>query len=260
MAINLIKVSKGFTNNGTSLSVLDRISLSVADGEAVAILGPSGCGKTTLLRLIAALEDADAGELTIASDTGNKQALEMVFQQPALLPWRTALENVLLPIELCRDSSPEATQGEAQTNAIELLKRTGLETFASYHPHQLSGGMKSRVAIARALITRPSILLLDEPFSALDEVTRSALQDLLAEIASELCLTTIFVTHSVYEAVVMADRVVVLSNRPATIVADMPVGLPHDTRLRRRHEEALKMCTDLRAVLAANAGTLEAQT
>lgn len=254
MAISLHNVTKAFANNGKSLAVLKSVSMSVGDGEVLALLGPSGCGKTTLLRLMAGLEEADSGDLVITSKSGEKLKLGMIFQQPALLPWRTALENVLLPLELMEFASGS---DNAERNATELLAQTGLREFKNYYPHQLSGGMKSRVAVARGLVTRPDVLLLDEPFSALDEVTRGALQDLLARIAKEMCLTVVFVTHSVDEAVMVADRVVVLSSRPATIVADIKVSLPREAGMRRDTAESLDLRKTLRELLMANATPLE---
>ncbi len=252
MGIKLTNISKSFTNDGENLPVLRQVTLNIADGEAVAILGPSGCGKTTLLRVLAGLEQYDSGNLEIGSRTGKQAALEMIFQQPALLPWRTALENVLLPVQLSHELS-SSVQIAFRADALELLTRTGLRDFVTYFPHQLSGGMKSRVAIARGLVTKPDILLLDEPFSSLDEVTRGTLQEMLLRIAAERNLTVVFVTHSVDEAVVVSDRVIVLSSRPAAIMADVSVTLAHDVRERRDSTAASQLRVKLREMLTANA-------
>lgn len=257
--IKLSSVSKSFPTGAGRLLVLAGISMGLAEGERVAVLGPSGCGKTTLLRLIAGLEKADAGDLTISKGSQQPNVLEMVFQQPALLPWRTALENVLLPIELANSVSAARSQTGLPLKAKDLLTKMGLKDFAHYYPHQLSGGMRSRVSIARALVMYPEVLLLDEPFSTLDEVTRAGLQDMLMEIALELCLTLVFVTHSVEEAVVVADRVLVLSQRPATIIADIRVELPRVCTQRRDSKAALELRAKLRGVLTDNARLSEAK-
>ncbi|MGH7874186.1 MAG: ABC transporter ATP-binding protein [Candidatus Binatia bacterium] len=210
-------VSRTFAGTGL---VLDRISFKVAPSEFVALLGPSGSGKSSLLRLIAGLDRADAGQLTIAAANG-ALSRGFVFQEPTLLPWRTVLRNTTLPLELegwsC-DKANARAEGE--------LRRVHLAEFTARYPHELSGGMKMRTSVARALTTRPNLLLLDEPFAALDEPTRHGLQMQLREIWETLRMTVLFVTHSVSEAVFLADRIIVLSQRPARIIADETIALP----------------------------------
>jgi NitT/TauT family transport system ATP-binding protein len=210
-------ISRAFTGTGL---VLDHISFQIQPGEFVALLGPSGSGKSSLLRLTAGLDRPDEGRLAI--EAGQKTVSRgFVFQEPTLIPWRSVLRNTTLPLEL---------QGwnidRARTRAEEELRRVRLADFGARYPHELSGGMKMRTSVARALITRPNLLLLDEPFAALDEPTRHALQQQLREIWAALGMTVLFVTHSISEAVFLADRVIVLSPRPARILLDSSINLP----------------------------------
>ena len=211
------EISRAFTGTGL---VLDRISFQIQPGEFVALLGPSGSGKSSLLRLIAGLDRADTGRLAIEAVNG-ALSRGFVFQEPTLMPWRTVLRNTTLPLELegwSRDS--------AKARAEEELRRVRLAEFGARYPHELSGGMKMRNSVARALTTRPNLLLLDEPFAALDEPTRHGLQLQLREIWTALRMTVLFVTHSVMEAVFLADRIIVLSHRPARIILDESITLP----------------------------------
>ena len=211
------EISRAFAGTGL---VLDHISFQIQPGEFVALLGPSGSGKSSLLRLTAGLDRADEGRLAINSRQG-AVSRGFVFQEPTLIPWRNVLRNTTLPLEL---------QGwkidRAKPRAEEELRRVRLADFAVRYPHELSGGMKMRTSVARALITRPNLLLLDEPFAALDEPTRHALQQQLREIWSALGMTVLFVTHSISEAVFLADRLIVLSPRPARILLDSAINLP----------------------------------
>lgn len=216
-AILCENISRSFSGAGV---VLDHISFQVKPSEFVALLGPSGSGKSSLLRLIAGLDAADSGRLSIDA-SGGALSRGFVFQEPTLMPWRTVLRNTTLPLELVG-----WTRADAQARAHEELRRVRLTEFSNAHPHQLSGGMKMRTSVARALTTRPNLLLLDEPFAALDEPTRHGLQEQLREIWSALGMTVLFVTHSVTEAVFLADRIIVLSHRPARIVADERIALP----------------------------------
>src|SRR6185503_15955578 len=184
----------------------------VEPGEFVALLGPSGSGKSTLLRLAAGLDQPDGGRLVIEAASG-ALSRGFVFQEATLMPWRDVLRNTTLPLELAGWS-----RAEAETRATEELRRVRLAEFGARYPHQLSGGMKMRASVARALTTRPNLLLLDEPFAALDEPTRHGLQAQLREIWSALGMTVLFVTHSVMEAVFLADRVIILSHRPARLL------------------------------------------
>lgn len=216
-AIVCENISRRFAGTGV---VLDRISFQIQPGEFVALLGPSGSGKSSLLRLIAGLDRADDGRLAIDA-AGGAVSRGFVFQEPTLMPWRTVLRNTTLPLELLGWAP-----GAAQARACEELSRVHLDEFKGFYPHALSGGMKMRTSVARALSTRPNLLLLDEPFAALDEPTRHGLQMQLRDIWAALRMTVLFVTHSVTEAVFLANRIIVLSQRPARIVIDQAVSLP----------------------------------
>ncbi len=196
-------------------TVIDQLDLEVQPGEFLVLLGPSGCGKSTLLRLVAGLSEPVSGQLSLNPP---HPGIGFVFQEASLLPWRTALGNVLLPFEL--EGVPVA---KAQQEARELLQDVGLEGFAEYYPDALSGGMRMRVSIARALAGNPRLLLLDEPFAALDEVTRTRLDQHLGELTRKRGTTTLFVTHSIQEALALADRIVVISPTEGRIVHDRQV-------------------------------------
>jgi len=223
-SIEFRDVTMRYTNvrGGETLAVAD-IDLRVDPGEFVALLGPSGCGKSTLLRLAAGLDRPTGGEVAIGGVpvTRPRRDVGLVFQQPVLLPWRSAIANVMLPAHVDRRPSREA--GE---RAAALLDRVGLRGFENAYPAELSGGMQARVALARALIQNPAVLLLDEPFAALDALTREDLADLFRSVWDELRQTVLFVTHSVEEAVILADRVVIMSPRPGRIVQSFPLDLP----------------------------------
>jgi NitT/TauT family transport system ATP-binding protein len=212
-----------------SLRVLAGIDLSVGRGEFVSIIGPSGCGKTTLLRIIGGLQEPAAGRVLIGGrpprEAQRQKQIGFVFQDPSLLPWRSVIDNVRLPLQVNRrrDSS-------ARKDPEDLINLVGLEEFGRYYPHQLSGGMQQRVALARSFVTSPSVLLMDEPFGALDEITRSAMRFELmrvwrSEAASAGC-TVVFVTHSIAEAVLLSDRVIVMSPQPGRITASLDINLP----------------------------------
>lgn len=210
-------VRRSFDQGVTALADFD---LEIEEGELVALLGPSGCGKSTLLRLVSGLDRPNAGEVTTSiADAPN--AVGYVFQDAHLLPWRTVLENVELPLELA--GTPAAQRKQAAREALEAVELSEAE---SRLPHELSGGMRMRVSIARALVTRPKLLLLDEPFAALDEITRHRLDERLRTLWATRGLTVLFVTHSIAEAVFLAERAVVLSRRPARIVLDHRIDLP----------------------------------
>lgn len=221
--VDLEGVSKSFSKTGP---VLENLDFSILKGQFVCLLGPSGCGKSTLLRLIAGLEASDAGRVTVQA--GSAQGVSFVFQEPHLLPWRTTVENVMLPLEL-RGQMPNSERAE---KAIHALESVGLGEALQKRPHELSGGMKMRVSLARALVTNPEILLLDEPFAALDEVTRYQLQEDLLKYWDSEKMTVVFVTHSISEAAFLAQRQVVFSKRPSRIIADRASRLPNAAQSR----------------------------
>lgn len=218
MAVELRRVRRVFAGGP---SVLDGIDLNVPAGEFLAILGPSGCGKTTLLRIIVGLDNPDSGSVTIGQRPDARKQVAYVFQDAHLLPWRDALRNVALPLELM--GIPRVEQLEAAAEAIEQV---GLADARHLYPAQLSGGMRMRVSLARALVTRPLLLLLDEPFAALDELTRHRLDEQLHQLWRNRRMTVIFVTHSIAEAAFLAQRAVVLTRRPARTVLDHRIVLP----------------------------------
>ena len=204
------------------LEAIAPLNLEIATGQTTALVGPSGCGKSTLLRMIAGLEAPTAGHITIGgrspAETAKAAELALAFQDPSLLPWRTVRGNIELALTLTRQApAPERVEG--------LIRLVGLEGFADTRPAELSGGMRQRAAIARALVTEPSLLLLDEPFGAVDELTRQQLARELPSVWEATGTTTMLVTHSVSEAVTLADRIIVFSPRPARIVADIAVNL-----------------------------------
>jgi NitT/TauT family transport system ATP-binding protein len=230
-AIEIADLRKVYATADKEVFALDRLSFTVEPGEFVSVLGPSGCGKTTVLKMIAGLAAPTSGTVKVdgVPVAGPQRKIGLVFQVPALMKWRTALDNVLLPAEILRlDRVP------ARRRALELLELVGLTDFASRYPRELSGGMQQRVGIARALAHDPDILLLDEPFSALDVMTRNQLNIELLRIWSERRKTSLLITHSIPEAVFLSDRVVVLGPRPARILDIVPVPLPRprDARVR----------------------------
>jgi NitT/TauT family transport system ATP-binding protein len=243
IAIN--NVTKHFPLKGSSDGVvaLENVSLTVAGSEFVALLGPSGCGKSTLLRLMASLETASEGTVTISGEApvgmATRHALGVAFQDHALLPWLSVYDNIALPSSLANRPVEKAAVND-------LIKLVGLEGFEQSRPGQLSGGMRQRVSIARSLILSPEVLLLDEPFGALDAVTRRQMNIELQRIWSRQKITTVLVTHSVDEALFLADRILVLSARPGRIVREVvvPFDRPRDPAIMRS-EEFHKLVDDL---------------
>jgi NitT/TauT family transport system ATP-binding protein len=222
-AISVENLYKTYTTRDDAVTTLGGVSFDVAAHEFVSVLGPSGCGKTTVLKIVSGLVPASAGIVKVdgVPVTGPQKKIGIVFQVPALMRWRTALDNILLPTEILGLSKVEV-----RGRAFELLKLVGLSDFANKYPNELSGGMQQRVAIARALVHDPSILLLDEPFSALDTMTRNQLNIELLRIWSDRRKTSLLITHSIPEAVFLSDRVVVLDQRPAKVLQIVPVNLP----------------------------------
>jgi NitT/TauT family transport system ATP-binding protein len=224
--IEVVNVTKTFATEKNKMLVLDDVSFSVGNDEFLCLVGPSGCGKSTLLRIIAGLEKPDSGSIRFRGQAIVQPTpkIVMVFQLFGLLPWKTALENVEVPLEVL-GVPKESRVHEAE----EYLQMVGLEGFENVYPHDLSGGMKQRVGIARALALKPDVLLMDEPFSSLDELTAKTLRELVLNIWQNPTLPTntfIMVSHNVEEAVFMADRVIVMSPRPGKIIDEVKVKIP----------------------------------
>ncbi|HEV7962745.1 MAG TPA: ABC transporter ATP-binding protein [Actinoplanes sp.] len=239
--IRLIGVSRTFAGPSSTVEALREIELDVAEGEFVAVVGRSGCGKSTLLRLIAGLLPPTAGEVEVSGErvTRPRRDIAMMFQRPALLPWRTVLDNVLLPVQIF--GWRKATHRD---RAYELLELAGLAGFERRLPHELSGGMQQRVALCRALIANPRVMLMDEPFSALDALTREELSGELQRVHMDNGATIVFVTHSIDEAVLLADRVVVLSPRPGQIREILDIKIPRPRTLgRTAHLDDVVRCS-----------------
>jgi NitT/TauT family transport system ATP-binding protein len=242
IALELHDVSKRYRHRAIDLAALDAVRFAVPTGSFVSIVGPSGCGKSTLLKIILGVVPPSAGEVRFDGRPveGPQPGIGMVFQSPALLAWRSVLANVMLPVEIRR--YPDAAY---RTRARELLALVGLEEFGTHYPHQLSGGMQQRVAICRALIHDPRLLLFDEPFSAVDDLTRDQLNQEVLKIWERTGKTIVLVTHNIGEAVYLSDQVVVMSARPGKVTAVVPIRLPRprrpDVRLTPAYLEHLRM-------------------
>ncbi len=239
---------KVYDPEGKAVEALHNVNFRVEKGEFVSILGPSGCGKSTLLMMCAGLEEISDGSLTVAERqmTGPREDVGIMFQDPTLLPWKTVLENVLFPARIARVPI-EPVRRRAQA----LLSSVGLQAFEDHRPHQLSGGMRQRVSICRALVNDPSILLMDEPFSALDAITRDQMNVLLLDLwQQQQARTALFITHSIREAVLLSDRIFVMTRRPATIVRDVVVPFPRPRRPELTEEvEFNRLCSHLRGMI-----------
>lgn len=226
MQVTIANLGKRYKSTG---EVLREIDLQIGKGEFISILGPSGCGKSTLLRLIAGLESPTTGSLEVqdAAAPNPRQAMSVVFQDPRLLPWRSVRANVELPLELLR-------RPELRPRIADVLEMVGLTRFADTHPDELSGGMKMRVSLARALVTSPELLLLDEPFGALDEITRQALNDELLRLWQQERWTAVFVTHNIFEAIFLSQRIIVMGRHPGVIEhrCEVPFDYPRRPELR----------------------------
>ena len=242
--ISIKNVSQIFQTKTGSVHALEDINLEVQENEFVALVGRSGCGKSTLLRAIAGLQPPTAGSITIADSPVEKprQDVSFMLQKAALLPWRNVLGNVLYPIEI---------QGKRKKDyldrAYSLLSLVGLEGFEKKSPKELSGGMQQRVSLVRSLITNPKVMLMDEPFSALDALTRTELSDELQRVQMEEATTIVFVTHSIEEAVLLADRVVVLSPRPGRVYRTIEIDIPRPRTLGKN--ENSEMVSEISAEL-----------
>jgi NitT/TauT family transport system ATP-binding protein len=229
--IRIENLSKTFTTADGVVLALENIDIAVEEGEFVSIVGPSGCGKSTLMMCVAGLIEASAGSVRVGSTrvSGPFTQVGIVFQEPLLLDWRTVLGNVLFQVEM-RGLDPKAYEGRARA----LLERVGLAGFERKSPWELSGGMRQRVAICRALIHDPPLLLMDEPFGALDTLTRDQMNVDLLRLCAETRKTALFITHSISEAVFLSDRVIVMTPRPGRVIADLPVAFTGTRRLSLR--------------------------
>lgn len=236
--IDINHVSKVFSNQKKEVTALSDVSLQIHKGEFISLLGPSGCGKTTLLRMIADLIQPSSGSVTIDGQTPREARLArkygMVFQSPVLYEWRTIIHNVELPLEIIK-----LGREERRECALKMLELVGLRDFADHYPSQLSGGMQQRVGIARALALNPEILLMDEPFSALDEFTREKLHEDLLRIWRKTNKTIVFVTHNISESVYLSDRVCVLSPHPGRLSAVVDINLPRPRTAEMRSSPEL---------------------
>jgi NitT/TauT family transport system ATP-binding protein len=241
--VSLHNVGKTFANG---VVALDRLELAVRRGEFLTLLGPSGCGKSTALRVIAGLSEPTAGRVAWGAGAAPRN-IGFVFQEPTLMPWATVADNVRLPLRL----AGEDAAGSAP-RVREVLDRVELDGFGGAFPRELSGGMKMRVSIARALVTNPALLLMDEPFAALDEITRFNLNDDLIALWRTLGKTIVFVTHSVFESVYLSTRIVVMTPRPGRVFTELAIDAPHprDTRFRTSAEYAAA-CREVSGALAA---------
>jgi len=214
-------VTKAFYKKESSVTALEGISLDIADGEFVCLVGPSGCGKTTLLRILAGLETPSVGSFDITTGEKDRPLQSMVFQERGVIPWLTVAENVAFGLKMRKVPEPEIRERTAY-----YLKKVGLEKFASLFPKELSGGMKQRVSIARAFANDPEILLMDEPFAALDEQNKFILQEELLSIWEETKKTVLFITHSIDEALLLSDRILLMSSQPGRIVKEIRIDFP----------------------------------
>jgi NitT/TauT family transport system ATP-binding protein len=237
---------------GNGVVALDGLDLEVREGEFLSLLGPSGCGKSTALRIMAGLSEPSAGQVAWRDGDAARRQIGFVFQEPTLMPWANVADNVRLPLRLAGESSAVSAPRVA-----DALERVGLAAFATAYPRELSGGMKMRVSIARALVTAPKVLLMDEPFAALDEITRFKLNDDLIALWRALGKTVVFVTHSVFESVYLSTRIVVMTPRPGRVASELAIDVPHprDARFRTSAEyaAACRMTSD--ALASATGGS-----
>jgi NitT/TauT family transport system ATP-binding protein len=253
-AVSCQNVTVRFVTARRTVTALENVSFTVDRGGFLSLLGPSGCGKSTLLRVVADLIAPSSGAVSVfgmsPQEARRRRSLGFVFQEAALLPWRTALQNVELPIEV----GGYAGLRPGDPTPRELLRLVGLDGWEQSYPHELSGGMRQRVSIARALLGGPRLLLMDEPFGALDEITRDRLNEELRRIWHETKTTILFVTHSVYEAMFLGEQVLVMSPNPGRVRDIVPIDLPRDRDLRVRETEPfVRIAARLRAILGRSA-------
>jgi NitT/TauT family transport system ATP-binding protein len=250
--IGVESVDLVYAIGGKLLTALDAVTLSAGDGEFLAVLGPSGCGKSTLLKVVAGLIPPSSGAVRVNGMVvnGPPAAIGVVFQSPLLMPWRDVLGNVLVQIEM----RGLATQ-RYRSVALDLLKLVGLSGFEHAHPHQLSGGMQQRVGLCRALVHDPQLLLMDEPFGALDALTREQMVLELQRIWMERMKTVLFITHSISEAIMLADRVLVMSPRPGSVVGEVHIDLPRPRRAEQvSSAEFARLSNEVRSHLRLSGG------
>jgi NitT/TauT family transport system ATP-binding protein len=233
--ISIEKLGKTYASRAGAVEAVRSASFEVTRGEFVSLVGPSGCGKSTILHIVAGLLPFDAGTVHVAGGPAHagRRDVGIMLQRPVLLPWRTVLDNVLLPAEIFKLGS-----GEARRHALELIELVGLQGFEDKHPWELSGGMQQRVSLARTLVFEPEILLMDEPFAALDEFTRERLNSELAKLHETLGRSVVYVTHNIQEAVFLSDRVVVMKPRPGEVLDIVDVPLPRPRRIEMIAEPA----------------------
>jgi len=242
-AIGCRDVTRRYANG---IDALGPVDLKIREGEFVSLLGPSGCGKSTLLRIIAGLDTSSTGSVMVDARAKSSRGIGFVFQEPTLMPWASVRDNVRLPLRLTGDASDASL-----ARIDELLTRVGLAEFADAYPRELSGGMKMRASLARALVTDPDVLLLDEPFAALDEITRFRLNDDLLALWRDLRKTVVFVTHSVFESVFLSQRVIVMTARPGRIFAERRIDAPEPREESFRTSASYAgFCREVSALLA----------
>lgn len=251
-SVELKNVSKSFVINGEAFRALENVSFTLGDHEIVSLIGPSGCGKSTLLRIIGGLLPKDGGEIAVCGlspgEARRRLKYSFIFQDAVLFPWRSVIRNVMLPMEIAKD---KGGSDEARRKAAEMLELVGLKGFENASPGQLSGGMRHRVALARALVMSPPLIFMDEPFAALDEITRDKMNIETLRIWSETKASILFVTHSIEEAVFLSDRVLVFSTHPGTLIADIPIALPRPRRLELKQDEScFRYTNEIRQILA----------
>lgn len=253
--VNLSGVHKTYITDSGDVRALDPVSFGFEKGQTLSVVGPSGCGKSTLLRILAGIDAASGGKIVIngRTITGPVSDMGIVFQRDLLLDWRSVLNNVMLPAELAGRNNSEMRE-----RALGLLRELGVGDFSDRYPYELSGGMRQRVAIARALLLRPSLVLLDEPFSALDAMTRDQMNVILQRLQQHEQVSTMLITHSIAEAVYLSDRVVVMSARPGRVLDVVDIDLPKPRPLSIREEPQFAALARHIRVLFENEGVLAA--
>jgi NitT/TauT family transport system ATP-binding protein len=253
--VDLSGVHKTYVTDAGDVRALEPVTFSFDRGQILSVVGPSGCGKSTLLRILAGIDGASGGEVVINNKrvTGPASDMGIVFQRDLLLDWRNVLNNVMLPAELAGRNDSATRE-----RALELLRELGVGDFASRYPYELSGGMRQRVAIARALLLKPSLMLLDEPFSALDAMTRDQMNVVLQRLQQHEQVSTLLITHSIAEAVYLSDRVVVMSARPGRVLDVIDIDFPKPRPLSIREEPQFAAIARRIRVLFENEGVLAA--